>query len=77
MTCIAELEESYEEDDIGHSPCFHSFSPAEFPNETLSEKEVVKAYAEGEANVIKTLPPGRRYWICHYFDFVCGSSTGA
>lgn len=66
----------------------HSFWPQSWPGDNIShvglsvgEKERRnEARGEGEqlaARQLAALHKTRRYLPCHYFDYICGSSTGA
>ena len=61
---------------------YHSFSPQSWPENVsqvpLTEQEnsgMKDAYSEEEK--VRKLSCTRRYLPCHYFDHICGSSTGA
>ena len=77
MEFVAEAEEKEDEDEI-----YHSFSPQSWPSHvspaplTPEEKTRVDE-ADGEEAKARALPKVRRYLPCHYFDNICGSSTGA
>lgn len=77
MEYIADAEESNE---IG--TVHHSFSPQLWPDDvsqgpfTEAEKTKLEAAVEEDAKC-QALSKARRYLPCHYFDFICGSSTGA
>ena len=75
MDCIAEQEEMY--DDI-----YHSFLPQKWPGDvsqvSLSDVEQTRINdANNDVDKTRALPRTRRYLPCHYFDSICGSSTGA
>ena len=78
MTYIAEKEENELEDALVYS----SFHPEVFPPNVShvppsgDEKERVKQYTNHVGKQRAKLRP-RRYLPCHYFDYICGSSTGA
>lgn len=61
----------------------HSFWPEDRPLHVsqvpLTEaEEVSKNNARGDpVGELEALSPARRYLPCHYFDYICGSSTGA
>ena len=80
MEFIAEEEEKIEKEE--GDKYFHSFSPQGWPSHvspaplTAEEKTRVDE-AEGEEAKARALPKARRYLPCHYFDNICGSSTGA
>jgi hypothetical protein len=79
MEYVAEKESELDENDEVH----HSFSPQEWP-ENVSQ---IPRTAEHELERIAdaSTPEGkclamskvRRFLPCHYFDHICGSSTGA
>ncbi|KAF2849951.1 FabD/lysophospholipase-like protein, partial [Plenodomus tracheiphilus IPT5] len=50
------------------TPHPHSFYPMPFPENVVHHEGVVKPYEE--------LSPAERFLPCHYFDYICGSSTG-
>jgi hypothetical protein len=60
----------------------HSFSPQLYPDNVsqgpFTEKETndLSAAADHEAK-FRALSNARRFLPCHYFDYICGSSTGA
>ena len=66
-----------EEDD----ETFHSFHPQAWPRDvsiaplTKEEKNRVSK-TEDEEDKARALQCARRYLPCHYFDNICGSSTG-
>ena len=74
MDCIG-LEEGKEEID-------HSFDPEPWPDHvcqaplTPEDEESIKSAWDSKEKLRRT-PRTRRYLPCHYFDYVCGSSTGA
>lgn len=61
---------------------FHSFWPQRWPKDVtqlpLTEDQVQLAN-EGQTDETqcRAMPASRRYLPCHYFDYICGSSTGA
>lgn len=75
MGYIAEVEE----EDV---TTYHSFSPQSWPRDvsqiplTNEERNRVDE-AESPEERARALPCTRRYLPCHYFDSICGSSTGA
>ena len=81
MEYIAGVEvELGEEDNYDHT---HSFSPEAWP-ENVSQiphtaKEELKRIAEAVTAEEKRLAMSnaRRFLPCHYFDHICGSSTGS
>ena len=76
MEYVAMVEESED------STTYHSFSPKPWPANvsqvplTDIEKQKRKKARDDEAKT-RMLPQTRRYLPCHYFDYICGSSTGA
>ena len=75
MEFIAEAEEK-------DSSTFHSFYPQRWPRDVsqvpLNENEKILVNdAESEEDKARAHRCARRYLPCHYFDNVCGSSTGA
>ena len=77
MEYVAEAELSYNE-----NRAYHSFAPHPYPENisqvphTEDEKEQLND-AKGDDARYSALCKTRRYLPCHYFDFICGSSTGA
>ena len=76
MEYIGKEEEEKNEEDV-----YHSFSPEDWPENvnhaplTSEEQSAVDgAYLSEEQ--VRRMPSTRRYLPCHYFDHVCGSSTG-
>ena len=59
----------------------HSFDPEKWPEELYDvtmDKEEAQALEQAEGDKkLGTLYKERRYLPCHYFDYICGSSTGA
>lgn len=60
----------------------HSFWPQPFPDNVSQvppSRDLKRKLAE--ANTAKArqreIPAAQRYLPCHYFDYICGSSTGA
>lgn len=76
MEFVAEAEEK------GDRRTYHSFHPEPWPNHvsqvphTEEENNRIED-ADNKADKARVLPRARRYLPCHYFDNVCGSSTGA
>ena len=68
-----------EEEECGS---FHSFDPQKWPENvyqvplTEEEERPIKEAYDPEVKM-RHLPRTRRYLPCHYFDHICGSSTGA
>ena len=74
MGAIADKEEADEN--------FHSFCPRPWPAELasdLTKEEMEKKLDAGDSDEekLRALRRDRRYLPCHYFDYICGSSTGA
>lgn len=71
----AELDENGE--------VLHSFHPHEWPDNVSqipsSAVEELRAInnAEGRKEQCRAMHTARRFLPCHYFDYICGSSTGA
>lgn len=60
----------------------HSFHPERYPkyvSQKISDEERkrIKENERVETEEFGALDDNRRYLLCHYFDFICGSSTGA
>ena len=74
-------EEKYRVKDRNEE-CYHSFQPQEWP-ENVYQAPLTKEEEEKRQEVhdpqlkVRELPRNRRYLPCHYFDYICGSSTGA
>lgn len=91
MELIGIEENKYESSDSGQSNTFeglHSFWPESWPGDYVSQVRLSadeirnRDEARGEADQLAVrqlaaLKAHRRYLPCHYFDFICGSSTGA
>jgi hypothetical protein len=79
MQDIATEEIKRSGDDDEH----HSFSPEQFPAYVtqggLSDKERQRQHATRGARISthEIVRNVRKYLPCHYFDYICGSSTGA
>lgn len=77
MEFIAEAEEN----DV-NSNTYHSFYPQSWPRDvsqvpfTEDEKTRIDD-AKSDEEKARALPCTRRCLPCHYFDLICGSSTGA
>ena len=79
---IADIEEGNDQ----HAPVdvrmSHSFDPERYPpnvSQRISQPER-RRRAEAQANgtdEVSVLEANRRYLPCHYFDYICGTSTGA
>lgn len=74
MEYIAEVE--------GKDQVHHSFAPQDYP-ENVSQgpftDEELRKLDEADAAEARccALNKTRRYLPCHYFDYICGTSTGA
>jgi hypothetical protein len=64
----------------------HSFWPESYPENVSQILESDKEAAErarirendnDENDKFRVTPASRRFLPCHYFDYICGSSTGA
>ncbi|KAF2471780.1 FabD/lysophospholipase-like protein [Lindgomyces ingoldianus] len=78
MDCIAHEEQQQTE---GDSDEYHSFHPCPFPEHVtgpLSSKESDALNRPGAEHRRRThaLRTSRKFLPCHYFDYICGSSTG-
>lgn len=74
MEAIAEKEEANKN--------LHSFCPWSWPPELASDLDDVEAQKTLDAgdcdeDKLRALRSDRRYLPCHYFDYICGTSTGA
>ena len=60
---------------------YHSFEPQDWPEnvyQTPLTKEEEDKMKEVDLHMkVRELLRPRRYLPCHYFDYICGSSTGA
>jgi hypothetical protein len=80
MECIADLEEEFDGDG---GPHLHSFEPIPWPPslrlepDTNDEKRNVEHAGDSVEAKFAAISKARRYLPCHYFDCICGSSTGA
>lgn len=80
MELIGEKEEEEEEEDSENTG--HSFQPESWPDNVSQiphTREEIAQRNEAPTNEAKlrVLPKAVRYLPCHYFDYICGSSTGA
>ena len=50
-----------------------SFFPQLWPGH-MSQTPLLQ---ENNDEVVRQLPSAQKYLPCHYFDYICGSSTGA
>ena len=58
----------------------HSFEPEEYPrhvSQRTSEAEHRQIENAQQDEIVGCLDDDVRYLICHYFDFICGTSTGS
>ncbi|MCJ1473730.1 hypothetical protein MMC13_002381 [Lambiella insularis] len=80
MKHIGEMEEEQEH--------YHSFSPLDWPPHGVSQlvpatqkQSSIEDFTSTDNPDVKercrNIPSARRYLPCHYFDYICGSSTGA
>ena len=76
MVDIGHEETKFEEKEASKR-AEHSFHPGAFPDNVspgpFSDEPLTKEYEHD----YKTWKSSRKYLPCHYFDVVCGSSTGA
>ncbi len=61
---------------------YHSFCPEPWPNNVsqvlpTEEQQNRIRDADNEEDKARLLSRAQRYLPCHYFDNICGSSTGA
>jgi len=80
MEYVAEREAEPDENDESHH---HSFSPQAWP-ENVSQIPRTEEHEFNEVENAHTpeakclaMSKARRFLPCHYFDHICGSSTGA
>ena len=62
--------------------CLHSFQPGDWPDNVYqtgltNEEEERRKRVYDPQRQFSELLHARRYLPCHYFDYICGSSTGA
>ena len=77
MEFIAEVEEKKNDEEI-----YHSFHPKKWPKDVsqiplTDDQQSRSDEATSDDDKARVLPCARRYLPCHYFDNICGSSTGA
>lgn len=81
-----EEEEEKEEEEIIEEhdgrKVHHSFWPQPLPDNVSQvpmSKELRRKIDEANSPEAqqRAIPAAQRYLPCHYFDFICGSSTGA
>lgn len=80
MQHIADIEQSEDYPDIHEEPHDHSFAPEPYPetvSQNLTPSEERERQKQRGDDRIRVLNKERRYLPCHYFDMICGSSTGA
>lgn len=88
MEIIAEVEEEQEEvkeeitEEQDGEKVHHSFWPQPWPNNVSQvaptrgqRRRMEDALTAGDRR--RAIPRAQRYLPCHYFDYICGSSTGA
>ena len=76
MEAIAIIERNHDGEFIVESSAPHSFYPEEPQQSPRSDQS--DGDGEAENNAGSPIPPnGNGYLPCHYFDLICGSSTGA
>ncbi|KAL9109011.1 MAG: hypothetical protein Q9227_006251 [Pyrenula ochraceoflavens] len=79
---IARIEQKLDENAPVDESASHSFHPEKYPksvsrNISVTERQRLSEAEAQDADEAQALHPSRRYLVCHYFDYVCGSSTGA
>ena len=70
------------EEEKQDSATYHSFYPNSWPTNVSQippANNDQRSYGEDESAEAEArrLPAAQRYLPCHYFDSICGSSTGA
>lgn len=79
MQYIAEEEKNF--DDGNDEEIIHSFHPHQWPNNVshipMSDERRRVERARDPDEKCRTMLEARRFLPCHYFDHICGSSTGA
>ena len=80
MEHIADIED---ERPVDGKEVFNSFHPRDWPDNVSripssagDERNRMNA-AENSEDKCKAIQKARRFLPCHYFDYICGSSTGA
>jgi hypothetical protein len=84
MHLVGEEEEKAAQgssDELKLVESLHSFSPRSYPKDVCPPSEgeeytKVKS-AKNQAEELSALRREKRYLPCHYFDYICGTSTGA
>jgi hypothetical protein len=84
MQHVANAEQKLWQDTASNDalPGCTSFYPFQFPDHTshapyASDEKSRIAIAGDAAARLKLTDASRRFLPCHYFDFICGTSTGA
>lgn len=81
MDVIAYIEQNKDENAPMSERHAHSFHPEKYPNHVTRKLSKNEQRAMGEiqngSDVFHKLTYSRRYLPCHYFDYICGSSTGS
>ena len=75
-----EVNELIDQKQIGKA--YHSFWPQRLPKNVTQlplTEDQIRLANEGHTyeTQLRAMPASRRYLPCHYFDYICGSSTGA
>lgn len=79
MKYIAKEELKRKDDDEEH----HSFFPSQFPEHVtqgefdVDERRKQQAAPGARVFTWEYVREARKFLPCHYFDYICGSSTGA
>ncbi|KAL9624607.1 MAG: hypothetical protein Q9160_001272 [Pyrenula sp. 1 TL-2023] len=79
---IAYIEQNRDENVPVDEEAGHSFYPEKWPNHVsrkISDEERIRIRDNERVQTeeFKALDANRRYLPCHYFDYICGSSTGS
>lgn len=79
---IAYIEQRLDENIDVDEAVGHSFHPEKYPknvsqNLSSHERQQMKAAKKNSTKKFEVLQNCRRYLPCHYFDYICGSSTGS
>ena len=79
MEYVAAEEGRYDED----GEVLHSFHPQKWPEhvsqiplDAADERKAINNASDSDARC-RVMHRARRFLPCHYFDYICGSSTGA
>ena len=74
----AEEGKNYEDGEV-----LHSFHPQPYPDDVsqipmdaVEERRGIKNATDSDGR-LRATHKARQFLPCHYFDFICGSSTGA